>query len=209
MSRSMDFSAFLHVVRTPRCRGGQVGRCRRDRRVLGRLWRPDRICDRNGKGRGVEGFWLGFLLGIISWIIVALMSPSEELEANVSPLLQSQLKAQRLRRPRARTATAHGAQKRSRRLHAFVATADATRIHWSHGALRGPNSTMYEMSSLLPSTEHSRFSKVCRSHPSSPPRGYGSCASALTREAHPRQPPGRFPWTGRDQSRRSRYGCPG
>lgn len=32
----------------------------------------------NGKGRGTEGFWLGFLLGFIGWIIVAVMEPSEE-----------------------------------------------------------------------------------------------------------------------------------
>jgi len=29
----------------------------------------------SGKGRAVAGFWLGLLLGIIGWIIVALMSP--------------------------------------------------------------------------------------------------------------------------------------
>jgi hypothetical protein len=32
----------------------------------------------NGRDRAVEGFWLGFSLGFIGWIIVALMQPSDE-----------------------------------------------------------------------------------------------------------------------------------
>jgi|GEM_PF-2425024 len=35
----------------------------------------------NDKGRGGEGFWLGFLLGFIGWIIVGVMSPTPEREA--------------------------------------------------------------------------------------------------------------------------------
>lgn len=35
----------------------------------------------NGKGRSNEGFWWGFFLGWIGWIIVAVMSPSAEAEA--------------------------------------------------------------------------------------------------------------------------------
>ena len=35
----------------------------------------------SSKGRGAAGFWLGGLLGFIGWIIVALMSPTPEVEA--------------------------------------------------------------------------------------------------------------------------------
>ena len=31
-----------------------------------------------GKGRGTAGFWWGFLLGIIGWIIAACLEPSRE-----------------------------------------------------------------------------------------------------------------------------------
>jgi hypothetical protein len=34
-----------------------------------------------GKGRGAGGFWLGFFLGIIGWIIVALLQPTAQAEA--------------------------------------------------------------------------------------------------------------------------------
>jgi hypothetical protein len=47
----------------------------------------------SGKGRGTEGFWLGFLLGFIGWIIVAVMSPSEELEAERAATLAAVVKA--------------------------------------------------------------------------------------------------------------------
>jgi len=35
----------------------------------------------SSKGRGAAGFWLGGFLGFIGWIIVAVMSPSSEVEA--------------------------------------------------------------------------------------------------------------------------------
>ena len=31
-----------------------------------------------GKGRGTAGFWWGFLLGIIGWIVAAMLEPSRE-----------------------------------------------------------------------------------------------------------------------------------
>lgn len=34
----------------------------------------------NAKGRGTEGFWLGFLISVIGWIIVAILPRSLELE---------------------------------------------------------------------------------------------------------------------------------
>ncbi len=34
----------------------------------------------SNKGRGTEGFWLGFLLGFIGWIIVAVMELSDEIQ---------------------------------------------------------------------------------------------------------------------------------
>lgn len=33
-----------------------------------------------GKGRGVAGFWWGFFLGIIGWIIAATLEPSQEVK---------------------------------------------------------------------------------------------------------------------------------
>jgi hypothetical protein len=47
----------------------------------------------NSKGRGTEGFWLGFLLGIIGWIIVAFMSPSDavsSMQATQAKVLHAQ-----------------------------------------------------------------------------------------------------------------------
>src|SRR5271154_4265386 len=43
----------------------------------------------NSKGRGVEGLWLGFFLGWIGWIIVAVMQPTPEAEAQHNALVQS------------------------------------------------------------------------------------------------------------------------
>ena len=34
----------------------------------------------SGKGRGLDGFWLGLLLGFIGWIIVAVMRPSPSVQ---------------------------------------------------------------------------------------------------------------------------------
>lgn len=34
-----------------------------------------------GKGRGTAGFWWGFFLGIIGWIIAACLEPSAEVQA--------------------------------------------------------------------------------------------------------------------------------
>ena len=31
-----------------------------------------------GKGRGTAGFWWGFFLGIIGWIVAAMLEPSRE-----------------------------------------------------------------------------------------------------------------------------------
>jgi hypothetical protein len=48
----------------------------------------------NSKGRGALGFWLGFLLGVIGWIIVALSTPSEEVLARqtaAATVLQAQV----------------------------------------------------------------------------------------------------------------------
>jgi uncharacterized membrane protein (UPF0136 family) len=36
----------------------------------------------NSKGRGTEGFWLGFLLGIIGWIIEAFQKPTADVAAS-------------------------------------------------------------------------------------------------------------------------------
>lgn len=33
-----------------------------------------------GKGRGTAGFWWGFFLGIIGWIIAACLQPSQEVK---------------------------------------------------------------------------------------------------------------------------------
>lgn len=38
----------------------------------------------SGKGRAAAGFWLGLLLGIIGWIIVALLSPRQSYAAAVA-----------------------------------------------------------------------------------------------------------------------------
>jgi hypothetical protein len=45
----------------------------------------------NPKGRGVEGAGLGFLLGVIGWIIVAVMSPTPEAEAQRARALAAAL----------------------------------------------------------------------------------------------------------------------
>ena len=47
----------------------------------------------NSKGRGTEGFWLGFLLGIIGWIIVAFQEPAESVateRAALAAVIQGQ-----------------------------------------------------------------------------------------------------------------------
>jgi hypothetical protein len=47
----------------------------------------------NSKGRATEGFWLGFLLGVIGWIIVAFMQPSDAVvseRAAISAVIQGQ-----------------------------------------------------------------------------------------------------------------------
>ena len=33
-----------------------------------------------GKGQGVAGFWWSFFLGVVGWIIVALLAPSQEVQ---------------------------------------------------------------------------------------------------------------------------------
>jgi hypothetical protein len=47
----------------------------------------------NSKGRGTEGFWLGFFLGIIGWIIVAFQQPAESVateRAALAAVIQGQ-----------------------------------------------------------------------------------------------------------------------
>ena len=47
----------------------------------------------NSKGRGAEGFWLGLLLGIIGWIVVAFMAPSDAVtseRAAIATVIQGQ-----------------------------------------------------------------------------------------------------------------------
>jgi hypothetical protein len=48
----------------------------------------------NAKGRGPSGFWWGFLLGVIGWIVIALMSPTPEEEARRAHAVASALHAQ-------------------------------------------------------------------------------------------------------------------
>jgi hypothetical protein len=57
----------------------------------------------NSKGRGVEGFWLGLLLGVIGWIIVAFQHPSDEVAARqqaAATVLDSQVREVEMREQR-------------------------------------------------------------------------------------------------------------
>ena len=45
----------------------------------------------SGKGRGAAGFWLGFFLGAIGWIIVAVMQATPEAEAARTKLVNAAL----------------------------------------------------------------------------------------------------------------------
>jgi hypothetical protein len=49
----------------------------------------------NGKGRGAGGFWLGLLLGFIGWIIVAVMDPTPQAEADRMSQINAALQTQR------------------------------------------------------------------------------------------------------------------
>jgi len=53
----------------------------------------------SNKGRGAEGFWLGFLLGVIGWIIVAVMAPSPTVEAERTAAIAAALRASADERP--------------------------------------------------------------------------------------------------------------
>jgi hypothetical protein len=51
----------------------------------------------SGKGRGTAGFWLGFFLGAIGLIIVAVMQPTPQAEAERLVQVQAALGGQQVR----------------------------------------------------------------------------------------------------------------